>query len=45
MTEGKEPRKRANDGRVRAVIDALSPMVDGGRFAAKRIDHVLVGKK
>ena len=29
-----EPR---DDGRVRAVVDALSPMVDGGRFAAKRI--------
>jgi starch synthase (maltosyl-transferring) len=29
-----EPR---DDGRVRAVIDALSPRVDGGRFAAKRI--------
>jgi starch synthase (maltosyl-transferring) len=28
-----EPR----DGRVRAVIDALSPRIDGGRFAAKRI--------
>src|ERR1700733_1010036 len=26
-----------DDGRVRAVIDALSPRVDGGRFAAKRI--------
>ena len=25
------------DGRVRAVIDALSPRVDGGRFPAKRI--------
>lgn len=48
MAERKEPRKRAKaasaaappvarDGRVRAVIDALSPRVDGGRFAAKRI--------
>jgi starch synthase (maltosyl-transferring) len=27
----------SNDGRLRAVIDALSPMVDGGRFVAKRI--------
>jgi starch synthase (maltosyl-transferring) len=26
-----------NDGRVRAVIDSLSPTVDGGRFPAKRI--------
>ena len=25
------------EGRARAVIDALSPVVDGGRFAAKRI--------
>ena len=25
------------DGRVRAVVDAVSPVVDGGRFAAKRI--------
>ena len=29
--------ERRGDGRVRAVIDALSPMVDGGRFVAKRI--------
>ena len=29
-----EPR---DNGRVRAVIDALSPTVDGGRFVAKRI--------
>src|ERR1700723_1081521 len=28
---------RRSDGRVRVVLDALSPMVDGGRFAAKRI--------
>ena len=25
------------DGRVRAVVDAVLPAVDGGRFAAKRI--------
>jgi starch synthase (maltosyl-transferring) len=25
------------DGRVRAVIDAVRPLVDGGRFAAKRV--------
>jgi starch synthase (maltosyl-transferring) len=43
MADSKEPRKRAaaagdrDEGRVRAVIDALSPRVDGGRFAAKRI--------
>ena len=30
-------RCRRGDGRVRAVIDALSPVVDGGRFPAKRI--------
>jgi starch synthase (maltosyl-transferring) len=29
--------ERRNDGRVRAVVDALSPSVDGGRFVAKRI--------
>ncbi len=28
---------RGDEGRVRAVIDALSPVVDGGRFVAKRI--------
>jgi starch synthase (maltosyl-transferring) len=27
----------AGDGRIRAVIDAIAPSVDGGRFAAKRI--------
>lgn len=27
----------AADGRVRAVIDAVLPVVDGGRFAAKRV--------
>jgi len=31
------PGGRRDDGRVRAVIDALSPVVDGGRFVAKRI--------
>src|SRR5271155_369692 len=25
------------DGRLRAVIDALAPVVDGGRFPAKRV--------
>jgi starch synthase (maltosyl-transferring) len=29
--------ERRNDGRVRAVIDAVAPMIDGGRFVAKRI--------
>lgn len=33
-----------NDGRMRAVIERLTPSVDGGRFAAKRIvgDEVVV---
>ncbi len=33
-----EPKKRAmqEDGRPRAVIDAVRPSVDGGRFAVKR---------
>jgi starch synthase (maltosyl-transferring) len=29
--------RTGEDGRVRAVIDAVLPCVDGGRFAAKRI--------
>jgi starch synthase (maltosyl-transferring) len=33
-TQAATPR---GDGRVRAVIDGLSPRVDGGRFPAKRI--------
>ena len=37
MTERRGPQKDA-DGRVRAVIEAVSPSVDGGRFAAKRIE-------
>lgn len=32
-----------NQGRVRAVIESLSPQVDGGRFPAKRIVGDLVG--
>ena len=34
----------ADDGRVRAVIENITPSVDGGRFAAKRIvgDEVVV---
>jgi starch synthase (maltosyl-transferring) len=31
------PKTTAPDGRVRAVIDAVRPCVDGGRFAAKRV--------
>ena len=26
-----------NDGRMRAVIESITPSVDNGRFAAKRI--------
>lgn len=45
MAEKRETRKRPKpaasvcprDGRMRAVIDRLSPLVDGGRFPAKRI--------
>lgn len=29
--------RSGSDGRIRAVIDSLSPTVDGGRFPAKRI--------
>jgi len=36
MAERKAARMRA-DGRVRAVIDAVRPCIDGGRFAVKRI--------
>ncbi|MGA2399894.1 MAG: alpha-1,4-glucan--maltose-1-phosphate maltosyltransferase [Steroidobacteraceae bacterium] len=32
-----DPAEPCVDGRVRAVIDGLSPRVDGGRFPAKRI--------
>ena len=35
----------SNDGRMRAVIDALSPVVDGGRFVAKRIAGERVGNR
>ena len=32
------------DGRVRAVVETITPSVDGGRFAAKRVvgDRVVV---
>ncbi len=35
---------KISDGRIRAVIEAVTPSVDGGRFAAKRIigDKVVV---
>src|SRR5512146_689377 len=36
MAERKRDRS-GEDGRVRAVIDAVLPCIDGGRFAAKRI--------
>ena len=31
------PLQRAEDGRRRAVVDAVLPAVDGGRFAVKRV--------
>ena len=37
MAERAGPREDM-DGRIRAVIEALSPCVNGGRFAAKRIE-------
>ena len=39
-----KPGMDANDGRMRAVIECVTPSVDGGRFAAKRIvgDDVVV---
>ncbi|HKB53359.1 MAG TPA: maltotransferase domain-containing protein, partial [Ramlibacter sp.] len=37
MAETRRPGKSDNDGRVRAVIDAVLPCIDGGRFAVKRI--------
>jgi starch synthase (maltosyl-transferring) len=33
------------EGRVRAVIDALLPTVDGGRFPAKRIAEEKIKKQ
>ncbi len=33
---------QAADGRVRAVIDAVRPCIDGGRFAAKRAEGDIV---
>jgi starch synthase (maltosyl-transferring) len=37
-------RNSTSDGRVRAVVESISPSVDAGRFAAKRIvgDRVIV---
>ena len=39
-----EPGVNAGDGRMRAVIERITPCVDGGRFAAKRIvgDEVVI---
>ena len=39
-----EQGTNASDGRVRAVIERVTPSVDGGRFAAKRVmgDQVVV---
>ena len=33
---------QGTDGRVRAVIDAVRPCIDGGRFAAKRTEGEIV---
>lgn len=38
MAERKSPAA-PTDGRVRAIIDALRPGVDGDRFAIKRIEE------
>ncbi len=37
MAETEAPARPAPDGRVRAVVEAVTPSVDGGRFAAKRV--------
>ncbi len=47
MPETRKPARKqesAIDGRVRVVIESVSPAVDGGRFAAKRVigDRVVV---
>jgi starch synthase (maltosyl-transferring) len=46
MAEGatRKPPNAGADGRVRAVVEAVTPCVDGGRFAAKRVvgDEVVV---
>ncbi len=36
-TRGLEPGPGGADGRVRAIVDAVRPAVDGGRFAIKRV--------
>jgi starch synthase (maltosyl-transferring) len=33
----RQPVKAAEDGRARVVIEGITPSVDGGRFAAKRV--------
>jgi starch synthase (maltosyl-transferring) len=37
-----QARAMDEDGRVRAVIDAVRPCVDGGRFAVKRVEGEVV---
>jgi starch synthase (maltosyl-transferring) len=37
MPKPTDPQTRSADGRVRAVIDAVRPSIDGGRFAVKRV--------
>jgi len=36
-TRTRAPASRDHEGRVRAVIDAVIPSIDGGRYAAKRV--------
>ncbi|MEO8038134.1 MAG: alpha-1,4-glucan--maltose-1-phosphate maltosyltransferase [Betaproteobacteria bacterium] len=36
MSEAGAMRSSVSDGRVRAVIESVTPCIDGGRFAAKR---------
>ncbi len=37
MSEPRASPEPQGDGRVRAVVESISPSVDGGRFAAKRV--------
>lgn len=37
MTKRFDPNPGGADGRVRAVVDAVRPSIDGGRFAIKRV--------
>ena len=37
MTKKFDPNPGCTDGRVRAIVDAVRPAIDGGRFAVKRV--------